>query len=141
LKKRPKGWRVKYMSKRNSIKMYAKFSVLRIETTINNPSEFKICQETEDGSLRWKPMGKGVSNLYCYAEVSLQANQSLLEHLAQANLKSKAIPYLDSLCQSHSRDGKRVVRFTPLSENDRKLFAAVLSGEFALNGFRNSDLA
>ena len=31
--------------------------------------------------------------------------------------------------------------FTPLSEADRILFAAVMSGEFALNGFRNSDLA
>ena len=55
LKKRPEGWRVKYFSKRNSIKMYDKLSVLRVETTINNPSEFKICQQTEDGSLRWKP--------------------------------------------------------------------------------------
>lgn len=141
LKKRPEGWRVKFISKRNSIKMYDKLSVLRVETTINNPSEFKICQPADDGSLRWKPMGKGVSNLYRYAEVGSQANQRLLEHLAQANLKSKAIPYLDSLCRSHSRNGKRFARFTPLSEPDRKLFAAVLSGEFALNGFRNSDLA
>ena len=86
-------------------------------------------------------MAKGVSNLYRYAEVGLQANQRLLEHLAQANLKSKAIPHLDSLCRSHSRDGKRFARFTPLSLADRQLFAAVLSGEFVLNGFRNSDLA
>jgi len=101
----------------------------------------KICQQAEDGSLRWSPMGKGVANLYRYAEIGLQANQRLLEHLAQANLKSKAIPHLDSLCRSHSRDGKRFARFSPLSEADRKLFAVVLSGEFALNGFRNSDLA
>jgi hypothetical protein len=45
------------------------------------------------------------------------------------------------LCRSHSRDGKRFARFTPLSEADRNLFAAVMSGEFALNGFRNFDLA
>lgn len=141
LKKRPEGWRVKYFSKRNSIKMYDKLSVLRVETTINNPSEFKICRETDDDKLRWKPMGKGVANLYRYAEIGMQANQRLLEHLAQANLKSKAIPHLDSLCRSHSRDGKRFARFAPLSEADRSLFAAVMSGEFALNGFRNSDLA
>jgi hypothetical protein len=141
LKKRPEGWRVKYFSKRNSIKMYDKLSVLRIETTINNPSEFKIYQKAKDGSLRWMPMGKGVSNLYRYAEVGQQANQRLLEHFAQANLKSKAIPHLDSLCRSHSRNGNRLARFSPLSEADRKLFAALLSGEFALNGFRNSDLA
>jgi hypothetical protein len=140
LKKRIEGWRVKHGMKRNSIKMYDKASVLRVETTINNPSEFKICQPTEDGKLRWKPMGKGVSNLYRYAEVGSQANQRYLEHLAQAKLKSKALPHLDGLCRSHIQDGKRYARFNPLSQADRELFQSVLAGENALNGFRNRDL-
>jgi hypothetical protein len=140
LKKRPEGWRAKHTMKRNSLKTYDKSSVLRVETTINNPSEFKICQQTEAGKLRWMPMRKGVSNLYRYAEVGLQANQRYLEHLAQAKLKSKAIPHLDDLCRSHTQNGKRFARFNPLQDADRELFAAVLSGEFALNGFRNHDL-
>jgi hypothetical protein len=140
LKKRPEGWRAKHTMKRNSLKLYDKSSVLRVETTINNPSEFKICHQTEDGKLRWMPMRKGVSNLYRYAEVGLQANQRYLEHLAQAKLKSKAIPHLDDLCRSHTHNGKRFARFNPLQNADRDLFAAVLSGEFALNGFRNRDL-
>jgi len=140
LKKRPEGWRAKHAMKRNSIKVYDKSSVLRVETTINNPSEFKICQQTEAGKLRWMPMRKGVSNLYRYAEVGLQANQRYLEHLAQAKLKSKAIPHLDDLCRSHSRNGKRFARFNPLQDVDRDLFTAVLSGEFVINGFRNHDL-
>lgn len=140
LKKRPEGWRAKHTMKRNSLKLYDKGSVLRVETTINNPSEFKICQQTDAGLLRWAPMRKGVSNLYRYAEVGLQANQRYLDHLAQANLKSKAIPHLDDLCRSHSHNGKRCARFNPLQDADRSLFAAVLSGEFALNGFRNRDL-
>jgi len=140
LKKRPEGWRAKHTMKRNSIKLYDKGSVLRVETTINNPSEFKICHPTEDGKLRWAPMRKGVSNLYRYAEVGLQANQRYLEHLAQAKLKSKAIPHLDALCRSHTHNGKRCARFNPLQHADRDLFAAILSGEFALNGFRNRDL-
>jgi hypothetical protein len=140
LKKRPEGWRAKHTMKRNSLKMYDKSSVLRVETTINNPSEFRICHQTEDGKLRWMPMRKGVSNLYRYAEVGLQANQRYLEHLAQAKLKSKAIPHLDDLCRSHTHNGKRFARFNPLQNADRDLFTAVLSGEFALNGFRNHDL-
>ena len=140
LKKRPEGWRVKHMIKRNSLKMYDKNSVLRVETTINNPSEFKICQQTEDGKLRWVPMRKGVSNLYRYAEVGLQANQRYLDHLTQAKLKSKAIPFLDGLCRSHTQNGKRFARFNPLQDVDRNLFAAVVSGEFVINGFRNHDL-
>jgi hypothetical protein len=140
LKKRPEGWRAKHTLKRNSLKLYDKSSVLRVETTINNPSEFKICRETETGKLRWCPMGKGVSNLYRYAEIGLQANQRYLEHLAQAKLKSKAIPHLDDLCRSHTQNGKRFAHFNPLQDADRGLFAAVLSGEFTLNGFRNHDL-
>ena len=140
LKKRPEGWRAKHTMKRNSLKIYDKSSVLRVETTINNPSEFKICHPTDDGKLRWMPMCKGVSNLYRYAEVGLQANQRYLEHLAQAKLKSKAIPHLDGLCRSHTQNGKRFARFNPLQDADRNLFAAILSGEFILNGFRNHDL-
>jgi len=140
LKKRLEGWRVKHTMKRNTLKMYDKRSVLRVETTINNPSEFKICHLTDEGTRRWKPMGKGVSNLYRYAEVGQQANQRYLEHLAQAKLKRKAIPHLDALCRSHTQNGKRFAGFNPLQEADRDLFAAVLAGEFALNGFRNRDL-
>jgi hypothetical protein len=43
IKKRPQGVRIKYRMKTNSIKMYDKYSVLRVETTINDPHEFKIC--------------------------------------------------------------------------------------------------
>ncbi|MBE3119988.1 MAG: hypothetical protein IMZ50_14695 [Candidatus Atribacteria bacterium] len=111
-----------------------------METTINNPSEFKICHPTEDGKLRWAAMRKGVSNLYRYAEIGLQANQRYLEHMAQAKLKSKAIPHLDALCRSHTHNGKRCARFNPIQHADRDLLAAALSGEFALNGFRNRDL-
>jgi hypothetical protein len=140
LKKRIEGWRAKHSMKRNSIKIYDKGSVLRIETTVNNPSEFRICHQADDGKLRWKPMRKGVSNLYRYAQVGQQANQRYLDHLAQAKLKRKAIPHLDRLCRSRIINGKRCARFNPLQDADRDLFAAVLSGEFALNGFRNRDL-
>lgn len=41
LKRRPEGWCIKHPRRRNSIKMYDKASVLRIETTIHNPRGFK----------------------------------------------------------------------------------------------------
>jgi len=140
-KKRPEGWRVKHHLKRNTLKLYDKWNVLRIETTINNPSDFKVSVESDDHKRRWKPMGKGVSNLYRYVQVSLQANQRYLEGLAQAKLKSKVADYLDDLCRSHTKEGKRFARFNPLSPEDCTLFRTILSGDFAINGFRNHDLA
>ncbi len=143
LKKRPEGWRIKHRMKRNSIKMYDKWSVLRIETTINNPREFKVLRviPTPEGrKRRWKPMNKGVANIWRYSQVGRQANQRYLTALAQAQLKGEAVQELDDLCRRRSKNGKRFARFNPVSQQDAALFASVLAGEHAINGFRNRDL-
>ena len=73
-KQRPVGYRVKFRLGANSIKMYDKSNCLRIETTINDPSVFKVYGTVHhrDGteSKQWKPMGKSISNLYRYAEIA-----------------------------------------------------------------------
>lgn len=143
LKKRSEGYRVKHWMKRNSIKMYDKWSVLRIETTLNNPREFKVLKvvETPEGDTRrWLPMGKGVANFWRYSQVGIQANQRYLDALAYAQPKGEAIQALDDLCRSRTKDGKRYAKFNPVTKQDCALFAAVLAGEHAINGFRNRDL-
>lgn len=139
LKKRPEGWRIKHFMAGNSIKMYDKFSVLRIETTLNNSREFKVLKPTED-AWRWMPMGKGVANIWRYYQVAIQANQRYLNGLANVELKGEALPELDDLCRSRSKGGKRYARFNPVAKDDCKLFAAVMAGQHLINGFRNHDL-
>jgi hypothetical protein len=76
-KKRPQGCRVKHRMKGNSIKWYDALDLLRIETTINQPREFRVLRivDTPQGrKRRWQPMGKGVANLWRYAQVGRQAN-------------------------------------------------------------------
>ena len=67
--------RIKHRVKNNWLKMYDKFGwVLRIETVINNPREFRVRRlRTRDGrrEMIWCPMNKGVVNLYRYREVAL----------------------------------------------------------------------
>ena len=66
IKRRPQGVRIKHRMKQNSIKMYDKWSILRIETTINQPREFKIYRNVErkgQNIMAWIPMGKGISNI------------------------------------------------------------------------------
>jgi hypothetical protein len=143
LKRRPEGRRVKHRMKRNSLKMYDKWSILRVEVTINNPREFKVLRviSTRYGrSRRWLPMGKGVANVWRYAQVGAQANHRYLEALAYVQPKGKAISELDRLCRPTTRHGKRFARFQPISRDDCKLFQAVLAGEHCINGFRNKDL-
>jgi hypothetical protein len=143
LKRRPEGRRVKHRMKRNALKMYDKGSNLRIETTINNPREFKVLRVKRVRQRRqrqWAPMGKGVANLWRYAQVGAQANARYLEALAQAQPKGKAVAELDGLCQPRRVEGRRFARFHPFSAGDCQVFAAVLAGEHALNGFRNKNL-
>lgn len=143
-KGRPEGWRVKHRMARNWIKVYDKLSVLRVETTINNPWEFRVLRVFTDDAgrreRRWCPMGKGVANIWRYYQVGMGCNYRYLEALAAAPLKGKGVDALDALCRSRTKDGRHHARFNPLTPADRALFRAVLDGGNTITGFRNGDL-
>jgi len=142
-KKRPEGRRVKHRMKGNSIKWYDAANVLRVETTINQPREFRILRvvDTPQGrKRRWLPMGKGVANLWRYAQVGRQANYRYLNALAYAQPTGKAIAELEGLCHPKTHQGQRYARFIPITQSDCNLFSAVLAGEHTLHGFRNKNL-
>lgn len=139
LNKRQPGWRVKHWVKSNSLKMYNKGRVLRVETTINNSDEFKIpVPVSETDSSRWKRMPKGVSYFWHFYQTGREANQRYLDALRSIPCQGKAaIEALDSLCQSQQHRGHSVAKFQPVDASTCQLFAAVLRGEHLLSGFRN----
>jgi hypothetical protein len=143
-KGRPEGWRVKHRLARNWVKVYDKVSVLRVETTINNPREFRVLRVFTDArgrrERRWCPMGKGVANVWRYYQVGIASNHRYLDPLAAAPLKGEGVASLDALCRSRTRNGRYHARFNPLSPKDLALFRAVLEGGHAIAGFRNRDL-
>jgi hypothetical protein len=140
---RPQGFRIKHRMKKNSIKMYDKFSVLRIETTINNPREFKIFRLVKrKGKLIkcWSPMGKSVFNIFAYAKVSKLANHRYLNALAAFDTVGHCIKDIEQFAQPVISNSNRVAGFNPLLPSSSKAFTAVLDGAYAINGFRNFDL-
>jgi hypothetical protein len=147
---RPEGCRVKHRLRRNSLKMYDKWSLLRLETTINNPREFKVWRHlprrNKGGSPRghrrgrWVPMGKGVAHFRRYAQVSAACNARYLNALAAVPVRLPALEQLDGLCQPTHRDGVSYGGFNPLRAEDARLFEALLNGAHAINGLRNADL-
>src|SRR5690349_7124172 len=140
-KRRPEGCRVRFRLKANALKFYDHANVFRVETTLNNPREFKVLRSAPDGQEpRWCAMTKGVANFWRYAEVAWAANGRLLEALARVPLTGEATAELDALCQPAPAPGRRVAAFNPIHPDTADLFAAVLSGDFAINGFRNRDL-
>jgi hypothetical protein len=143
-KKRHQGARVKHRMKENWIKMYDKFgSVLRIETVINRPCEFRVRRlGIRQGRevTGWFPMAKGVANLPRYAEVCMAANRRYLQALAVVDDPGEAVHELAALTQSRRKNGKSHRGFNPFALQDIRLFAALLRGEHSILGFRNSDI-
>jgi hypothetical protein len=141
---RPDGRRIKHRLRHNWIKMYDKWSVLRIETVINNPRDFTILRfETDRRGRkrgRWRRMGKGVKNLWRYLQIGEAANRRYLEALSQVQPTGKAVAELDRLCQSRVVDGRRHGKLNPVAAHDCHVFQAVMAGEQAISGFRNRDL-
>lgn len=143
-KKRPIGCRVKFKLKSNSVKMYDKCSVLRIETTINDPHEFKVFGTVHhhDGteSRQWKPMGKSISNLYRYAEVSKACNLRLINSLIDVVPVKSVQQEISSICSGKTVKGRRVSGFNVWSPDVVRIMEAVCDGRYLINGFRNRDI-
>ncbi len=138
------GARVKHRMKNNWLKMYDKFGVvLRIETVINDPREFRVRRlRTRDGRLEmvWCPMNKGVNNLYRYRELALASNRRYLDALAVVDDPKPAYSQVEELTEPVVVSGRSHAGFNPASPGDVRLFRAVLAGENLLHGFRNADI-
>ena len=143
-KSRPVGCRVKFKLKSNSIKMYDKCSVLRIETTINDPREFKVYATVHhnDGteSKGWKPMGKSISNLYRYAEVAKACNKRFLDAMTDIVPVKSTLDEIGKVCSRKKVDGKTVTGFNVWSPDVVRIMETICDGRYFINGFRNRDI-
>ncbi|GAB6275297.1 MAG: hypothetical protein STSR0004_21620 [Peptococcaceae bacterium] len=141
VKKRPQGIRIKHRMNSNSIKMYDKYSVLRVETTINNPREFKIFKETgKDRVKRWVPMGKSISNLYRYAQVSQAVNKRYLNAVSLAEPRTKFSSEIEMMCNRVISGNRVFSGMNPVSRETERIFLAVMDGANHINGFTNASI-
>jgi hypothetical protein len=118
-------------------------SVLRVETTINDPRDMKVYRPKtngEPGERSWLRLRKGVADLHRRAEVSQHSNERYLDALAAVNHDQFLGEVVEEICQPAEWRGGRVRALQPFSPDDSRLLAAVNQGEFAINGFRNRDL-
>lgn len=143
VKKRQYGVRIKHRMKKNSIKMYDKNSVLRIETTINDPKEFKIYKDVIRKGVEtkaWVPMGKSISNLYRYAQVSEASNKRYLDALCTATFTGEQVAEIEKLSEKIVCNDREYSGFNLFNNFNTKVFEAVMNGNNLINGFRNSDI-
>ena len=144
MRSRPEGIRIKHRLGRNSIKMYDKQgSVLRVETTINDAADMKVYRPKEGdeaGAKDWRPLRKGIADLYRRAELSQNANKRYFEALAAADNPTPFGELVEPYCRPTRWKGKRVRTLNPMQPNDHALQQAIAHAEFNINGFRNRDL-
>jgi len=143
-KDRLPGARIKHRMKNNWLKMYDKFGqILRIETVINQPREFRVRRCRVRHGLRhmvWCPMNKGVANFYQYHAVAHAANQRYLNALSVVDGPCATAPQLDRLCKPAKFHKRRRRGLNLLHPEEQRLFRAILRGDWRLHGFRNRDL-
>lgn len=143
VKKRPQGIRIKHRMKSNAIKMYDKYSVLRVETTINDPHEFKIYKEVNSKSgpvMRWVPMGKSIANIYRYAQVSVASNKRYLDALADVIPTGNIIKEIEDVTQRKKKNNQYKSGFNVWSPETSKVFSTVMDGSHTINGFTNKNI-
>lgn len=143
-RERHEAVRIKHWLNGNSIKMYNKAqTVLRVETTINKPREFKAFRPANDDETRpptWQRMRKGVNDLHRRCEVSQKCNERYLDALSAARVHQTLHEVAAHTCNRTIRNGRSVRGLNPWNEQDYNLLAFIAKGEWALNGFRNADL-
>jgi hypothetical protein len=144
LKHRLEGIRVKHWVEENSIKMYDKQgSVLRVETTMNNPRRFKVRRAATRHGERctaWIPLRKSIADLRRRVEICRAANERYFEALGVVGESSPTRHLIDPVSRRITRDGRPYRALRPVDPDEAKLFAVLLDASFLVQGFRNKDL-
>ncbi len=131
--------------KGNWIQRYDKAGmVLRIQTVINNPEEFKVRRKVIRSRRRvteWVPMRKGVHYLFRYRDVSLSANSRYLDALSIVSDPTARVAEVDRITRrKRSPSGRTARAFNPLSREDLQLFQSVMDGNHCIRGFTNREI-
>jgi hypothetical protein len=144
LKHRPEGLRLKHEASGNSVKLYDKQgSVLRVETTLRRPHQFRVFRASErdpEQKKRWQVLRKSVGDLHRRAEICEAVNGRYLEALASVRAGQSVAEVTQAVCRPLIKEGRRHRGLNPWAEPDATLLQLINRGEWTVSGFRNRDL-
>lgn len=144
-KKTALGYRIKHRNGALSIKAYNKSgSVLRIEITINNLSQFRVYREVcgRDGKTVKKlaPLKKSIYSLPQILRIAKAATARYIDFLSQMHDNSTGVKELRHLTERKTVNRHNYKGFNPLNREDGTLFEILLNGSFITTGFKNKEL-
>ena len=145
MKKTYLGYRIKHRNGAINIKVYNKSgSVLRIEMTINDLSQFRVYREViqRDGQsvIKLAPLKKSIYSLGHVLRISKAAIKRYLDFLSNMHDNSCNVKELRQLTGRKTKDGNHYKGFNPLNSEDSTLFEILLNGAFITTGFKNKEL-
>ncbi len=140
--RRIQGTRIKHYMGWASIKMYDKQGIiLRIETTVNDVSEFKHYREVEhhDGTteIKYAPMQKTIYSLPPLRELLLSANNRYLDFLSALDDNSDGEHQIIKIATSTTRDHRSYRGFNLFLKKDLECLIALARGEGCISGITN----
>jgi hypothetical protein len=92
---------LKHWVNKNSVKLYDKGSVLRAETTLRQPGDFKVYRPAEgrgEQSKAWRPLRRGIADLHRRATVSQAANERYLNALVAVHDRTPLRQLAEPVC-------------------------------------------
>jgi len=137
------GVRIRHWAGNNSAKVYNEQNVIRIESTINDPTAFKVMRraqgESDKKPKRRLSMRKGVADIGQRAAISRGINQRVMDHLATFTETTPLMELFASCTQRFTQKGRTVRALEPLGK-DRLLLLAISDPKHAVAGLSNADL-
>ncbi len=142
---RIQGTRIKHQMGAVSIKMYDKFGlVLRIETTVNDVSEFKHYREVNQRNgtqvKKMASMKKNIYSLFPLIRLLKASNHRYLEFISAFPDPTDGIKKLNTVSQTIASGERNYKGFNFFAEEDQNLLTVIARGEFNISGFRNQSL-
>jgi len=141
------GLRARHWYGKNSVKFYNEHNVLRFETTMNDPTVFKVYRHSENqdksGPKRLMQMRKGVADINVRAEVSKNIVNRFTEHMSNVKEKTSLHDLLDTvskpIIQKIDNKNKRV-RALDVFGKDLELIRAISDPAFNVSAITNKGL-
>jgi len=128
-----------------AIKMYDKFGlILRIETTVNNVSQFRIYREVDHRDGRKDKgiavMKKNIYSLFPLIRLLKAANHRYLEFVSSFPDPGDGLRKLSTISKTVDSGERTYKGFNFFDAEDQDLLTVIARGEFNINGFRNGSL-
>lgn len=142
---RIEGTRIKHHMGPAAIKMYDQFKlILRIETTVNDPSFFKRYRSVEqrDGQTirKYAPMRKNIYGLFDLKNLLKSANARYLEFISTIEDHNVGANNLNKLSKGVVEQGRPYKGFNFFDQHDDTILKTIARGEFNISGFQNKNL-